>query len=119
MRLRRLLTSRSASRWALAAGLLGACLNPQPDSQPTFAGESVTGPGDGSSVIDVQPETCSDNALLAGCSTASPGASPGAGAGGSASAGGGAGSGGSEMGPGESPPDAGPPDGGGGDADAP
>jgi hypothetical protein len=114
----------------VCCGLFAACLNPQPDLEPTFDSEIPSTP------VDVRAETCDDNPLLARCPSngtppAAQPASPGGignGVGGSGgmfsdpSSGGGAGSTG--MGDGDAGPaspfaDTQPVDAGVGDAQAP
>jgi hypothetical protein len=54
---------RGARYWLVCCGLLSACLNPQPDLQPTArpGGSAVNVP------VEIRPETCDDNPLLAAC----------------------------------------------------
>jgi hypothetical protein len=95
---------RGARHWLVCCGLLAGCLNPQPDLQPTVrpGGPAVNVP------VDVRPETCDDNPLLAGCpsNASAPPRPPSANEGSGptmSGLGGGAGSGGMPE-----PPDAGP-----------
>jgi hypothetical protein len=105
-------------------GLAVACLNPQPDEEPTFVG--LPPPTD----VAPAPETCANNPLLAGCalsgqppSADSPGAGGGAGtelegSAGTAGSAGSAGSGGDAGRDCDAERDAGPVDAARGTADA-